>query len=220
VRPSLATLALALLFDVSPSPQPWPRLPAPVPPDPGDRAWRVLRTVDGVKLAQADSDRPGTPWGLGEGEIAAPLAVVAAHLTDVGALSRFLPRVEAVQVLRRDADEAVVYFRFDLPWPISDRDWTVRYRFGLDAAGRFRMQWSDVNELGPPPHRTVRVSPVRGAWELSATAHGTTWARYVFLAELGGHPPRGVIEQTVWKQPLETIQGIRRALSAKSTASP
>jgi hypothetical protein len=96
----------------------------------------------------------------------------------------------------------------------------VRYHFGLDGGGHFRMQWRDANELGPPPRRAVRVSPVRGAWELSPTARGTTWARYLFLAELGGHLPRAVFEETVWKQPLETLQGIRKALSAKSRAPP
>jgi hypothetical protein len=152
---------------------------------------------------------------MGEAEVAAPLEAVVAHLTDFAGLRRFVPRLETARVLRQTAAEAVVYFRFDLPWPISDRDWTVHYRYGRDEAGRFHMQWVDENELGPPPRGVVRVSPVRGAWELAPTARGTTLVRYLFLAQLGGHLTRGMIEQTAWKQPLQTIVGVRRAVMAR-----
>jgi hypothetical protein len=206
LAPSFALFALELIGALA-------SLPAPTPPPASDGAWRVVKVVDGVTLKQAPSSLPAAPWGMGEGEVAAPLARVVAHLTDFGGLTRFIPRLETARVIQKSGDQAVVYFRFDLPWPISDRDWTVRYRFGGDGAGGFRMQWVDANELGPPPRGTVRVSPVRGAWELTPTGRGTTLVRYVFLAQLGGHLTRGIIEQTVWKQPLQTIVGVRRAVS-------
>ena len=188
-------------------------LPAPVPPPPGAAAWRTLKTVDGVRLARADSGRKG-PWGMGEGEIAAPLDRVIAHLTDFAALPRYVPRLAELRVLARGADEAIVYFRFDLPWPISDRDWTLRYRWRRQG-DRFVMIWSDANDRGPPPSGAVRVSPMRGRWELAATARGTTQARYVFLAELGGSLPHSVVEQTAWKQPLQSIRGVRLATTSR-----
>src|SRR5579863_3749026 len=101
---------------------------APVPPPADDQRWLTKKTVDGVRLASMPSPR-GVPWGLGEGDLAAPLASVAKQLTDFAALATVLPRVAEVRVLAAGDHEATVYFRFDLPWPISDRDWTVRYRW-------------------------------------------------------------------------------------------
>ena len=56
------------------------------------------------------------------------------------------------------------------------------------------MTWCDAHDRGPPPTRAVRVAPLRGYWELRATPRGTTRARYVFLAELGGSLPRSVVD--------------------------
>lgn len=188
-------------------------LPPPVPPPASASVWKTLKTVDGVTLARADSGRKA-PWGRGEGEIAAPLDRVVAHLTDFASLPRYVPRLAELRVLSRGAGEAIVYFRFDLPWPISDRDWTVRYRWQRQG-DRFVMVWSDANDRGPPPTHAVRVAPMRGRWELEATRRGTTHARYVFLAELGGSLPRSVTEQTAWKQPLQTFRGVRLATTSR-----
>jgi hypothetical protein len=184
-------------------------LSSPLPPLPDDRAWVTLKTVEGVRLANAPSPL-GVPWGLGEGEIAAPLARVITHLTDFPSLPRWMPRVAELRVIARGEAEATVYFRFGLPWPLSDRDWTVRYRWQAEPT-RFFMVWSDANDRGPPPTRAVRVAPLRGYWELEATPAGTTHARYVFLSQLGGALPRSVALTTAWKQPLETFRGVRAA---------
>lgn len=188
-------------------------LALPIPPPVDAASWQTVKTVDGVTLKRAPSDR-AAPWGLGEGEIAAPIDRVIAHLTDFAALGKWMPRVADLRVLERGADEAVVYFRFDLPWPISDRDWTLRYRWRRDG-DRFVMTWCDAADRGPPPGSAVRVTPMRGYWELTAIAAGKTLARYVFLAELGGSLPRSVAEQTAWKQPLGSIRGVRSATTGR-----
>jgi hypothetical protein len=188
-------------------------LALPRPPAPDAAAWQSVKTVDGVMLKRAASDR-AAPWGMGEGDIAAPIDRVIAHLTDFPSLGKWMPRVAELRVIARAADEAIVYFRFDLPWPISDRDWTLRYRWRRDG-DRFVMTWCDAHDRGPPPGKAVRVTPVRGYWELTPTAAGTTHARYVFLSELGGSLPRSVAEETAWKQPLGSIRGVRSATTGR-----
>jgi len=189
------------------------QLALPIPPPPNAAAWQTVKTVDGVTLKRAPSDR-AAPWGMGEGEIAAPLDRVIAHLTDFASLGKWMPRVADLRVVERGAEEALVYFRFDLPWPISDRDWTLRYRWHRDG-DRFVMIWSDAHDRGPPPTRAVRPSPLRGYWELYATPAGTTFARYVFLSELGGSLPHSIADETAWKEPLGSIRGVRSATTSR-----
>jgi hypothetical protein len=55
------------------------------------------------------------------------------------------------------------------------------------------------------------VAPLRGRWELWPLGPARTGGRYLFLAELGGRLPRSVVEQTAWKQPLQTFRGVRAA---------
>jgi polyketide cyclase/dehydrase/lipid transport protein len=188
-------------------------LAAPQPPAAGDARWQTLKTVDGVTLKRAPSDR-AAPWGMAEAEIAAPIDRVVAHLTDFASLGKWMPRVADLRVIDRGDDEATVYFRLGLPWPLSDRDWTLRYRWERDG-DRFLMTWYDARDRGPPPGRPVRVTPVRGYWELAATRGGKTLARYVSLAELGGSLPRSVAEETAWKEPLATLRGVRLATTSR-----
>jgi len=189
------------------------QLALPLPPPVDAAVWQTVKTVDGVTLKRAPSDR-AAPWGMGEGVIAAPIDRVVAHLVDFASLGKWMPRVADLRVIERGSDEALVYFRFDLPWPISDRDWTLRYRWRRDG-DRFIMTWTDANDRGPPPTRAVRPSPLRGYWELQATPTGATFARYVFLSELGGSLPRAVADETAWKQPLGSIRGVRSATTSR-----
>ncbi|HEY2744032.1 MAG TPA: START domain-containing protein, partial [Polyangia bacterium] len=188
-------------------------LALPGPPGADAAAWQTLKTIDGVTLSTAPSDR-AAPWGRGDGEIAAPIDRVIAHLLDFPSLGKWMPRVADLRVIARGDDEAIVYFRFDLPWPISDRDWTLRYRWKRDG-NHFVMTWTDANERGPPPGKAVRVTPMRGYWELTALPSGATHARYVFLAELGGSLPHSVATETAWKQPLGSIRGVRLATTSR-----
>jgi hypothetical protein len=200
----VALAALELLAD----------LPPPHPPAADDKAWITVKTVDGVTLKRAPSGTPTAPWGSGEGEIAASLDSVVAHLIDFPNLGKWMPRVADLKVVARAEDEALVYFRFDLPWPISDRDWTLRYRWRRDG-DRFVMTWQDAHDRGPAPGKPVRPAPLRGWWELTATPGGTTHARYVFLSQLGGSLPKSVAEETAWKQPLGSFRGVRSATTSR-----
>src|SRR5437764_15370121 len=94
----VALLALELIAE----------LPAPRPPAADDKSWTTVKTVDGVRLTRAPSGGKAA-WGAGEGEIAAPLDRVIAHLTDFGGLGKWMPRVADLKVIARGDDEAIVY---------------------------------------------------------------------------------------------------------------
>lgn len=212
---ALVSAAPAAESPVEPTPE-VVRMAAPLleSPRPTVRAWawRRVKVVEGIELRQATAE-DGRIWGLADAEIDAPIDRVIAHLVDFGSLSRHVPRLATSRVLRQSAGEAMVYFRLNLPWPLSDREWTARYVYARERSGEFRMLWTDANDLGPSAAGLVRVSPVRGAWLLKSTPTGTTRAQFVFLSELGGHLPRVVVEQTAWRQPLGTLEGVRRAVT-------
>src|ERR1700759_5492892 len=97
-------------------------LPQPLPPAATDRAWQPVKVVDGIAVSRAPLAWPSQPliWGVAEGDIEAPIERVIAHLTDFELLRKIVPRLAELRVLSRGNDEALLYFRFDLPWPISD----------------------------------------------------------------------------------------------------
>ncbi len=185
-----------------------------LPPLPPTDGWKVASRAEGIVAATAPSGLIG-PWGSAEGVVAAPLDEVLAHLTDFAALPREVPRLAEVRVIRRAEGEAIVYFRIDLPWPISDRDYTARYRWGPLPDGGARLVIDDADDQGPPPGKAVRVRLVRGTWDLHPSPSGGTAVRHVLLMDLGGWLTRSIVEQTAWKQPLESIKGVRRAVERR-----
>lgn len=173
-----------------------------------------MKQIEGITASLAPSERRA-PWGVADGVIDAAPDAVLAHLIAFEELPKHVPKLSELRVLQRSDGAALVYLYFDLPWPVSNRDYTVRYRWARGDDGTIRIAIEDANELGPKPGDAIRVGFVRGSWELRATSDGKTLARYIWLAELGGSMTRGMIEQTAWKQPLETIRGVRKAMRKK-----
>lgn len=184
------------------------RADAPAPP-----SWKQVKVVDGIVVRTAPSGvKP--PWGSAMGTIDAPPARVLAHLLDFADAPKHVPRLAEARVLRRGDDEAVVYFFLDLPWPISNRDYTARFRWQTRPDGDVVLLVEDDNREGPPERGAIRVTLLRGLWRLHPVDGGRrTEARYDFLGDFGGMMTRSMIEQTDWKNPLETIQGVRKALA-------
>ena len=184
-------------------------------------AWKKVKDIDQVIIERAESNRDKTPWSRGSAHIAAPFEGVVGHILDFSNLQRLVPKIIEARVLAQIPTQATVYYRLDLPWPMSDRHWTVFYHWRLDS-DHFTMAWSDANQHQPATtKKAVLIEIVRGTWELWRDADGGTRAQLVQLISLGGSwIPRSVIEETVWKQPLETFRGMRRALGPAKSGIP
>ena len=198
------------------------------PAPPPDADFRQLKIVDGIIVRTA---RPvaGPMWGQAEAAVAGSPEAVLAHLTDFEQLPRVVPRLDRLRVLSRSTPsaiagnqvvpgEAVVYFHFDLPWPVSDREYTVRYRWAARDDGTIDLVVSDANTLGPPAN-AIRITGASGCFLLGPHGPGTR-VRYSFTADFGGLLPRSVKEETVWRQPLETLRGVRAEMARSASVRP
>lgn len=184
----------------------------PRPPD-DPAAWKKVKTIDQVYVDRAESAVDKQPWSRGVSHFDLPMARVVAHILDFENLPRFFSRMKEVRVVEKQETSAIVYYRLDLPWPIDDRHWTVFYRWQLDV-GHFTLAWSDANHKQPLDVKKAVVVPVvRGTWVLTQDGEGRTRGEIIQLISLGsGWLPRSVVDETVWKQPLETFRGMRKAL--------
>jgi hypothetical protein len=126
------------------------------------------------------------------------------------------PTTKSRRVLRRSADEIVVYDEISAP-VVKDRDVTLRLWKPKPEGGVLALRFESAPELGPPPDpRYVRLPVVRGAWILvPANGGSSTNATYVCYSEPGGSIPasfvRGAQEDQVPKDVLRLLKrlGIR-----------
>ena len=169
--------------------------------------WRVTQVVDGVTgSVTRDSEEP---WGAAEGSVPAPVEAILRHLVDFDHLPGRIPWLADTRVLQRGTDEALVYFRYDLPWPFSDRDYTARYRWTELPTGEGQVEIVDANASGPPPDGGVRVTDVRACFTLDPVARDLTRVRYRVHMELGGLLPRRMKEDALGKLALRSLLGLR-----------
>jgi ribosome-associated toxin RatA of RatAB toxin-antitoxin module len=154
--------------------------------------WKLVSTSDNVALYRRPRPGPGHYESRATGEIAAPVAMVRAVIDDAESYTRFMPYTVECQVLKRDADSALVYQRLSAPL-ISDRDYTLRVRFTsttVEGKTTYRSRWETENGAGPAEKPgVVRVKLCEGGWLLEPAGPNSTRATYSIYTDSGGVIP-------------------------------
>jgi len=179
--------------------------------------WRVAKEVDGITVWSAETRNDF--WGYARGRVDATPAAIFHHVSDFEALPRMFPTLDRVEVLRRDASSALVWFHYDLPWPLSDREYTAQHRWWTEPSGTIVLDVEGANDLGPPPDGAVEVERVLTRIVMTPLEGGTaSEVEYLFRADMAGLLPRAVRSQTAWKIPLNVMLSMRRSLAPSLAA--
>ncbi len=101
-------------------------------------------------------------------------------LLDLDGFQRWFPALREWRVLSRGKENAVVYGRQALPWPLRDRDYVVEYRWRATHSAEFILTAVARPEADPPPRRGVlRLEEMTTEWRIIADGEETT-ARYTY----------------------------------------
>jgi hypothetical protein len=176
-----------------------------------EEGWRELARGDGVLI----ETRPA-PGGVtivrGTTELGHSLEAIRRVLLDLERFPAWIPSLSAWKVLARGPAHAVVHGRHDLPWPLSDRDYTVRYTWQADTA-RVVLEARSTTEAGPAPEPgVVRLEAVHSIWEVEALDPQRARVTYTYNGDLGGGAPR-FIQEAGWKREARQLfQGLDAAV--------
>ena len=167
-----------------------------------DRTARFYHGVGGVAMAalvlggtaraQAGAEGAAPLEVEVSGVVEAPLAAVREVLLDLEGFAAWFPALGEWRVLSRDERSARVYGRQQLPWPVADRDYVVRYRWWEAEGGAFVLEAvADPTDAPPPRAGVVRLERVRSEWRLEPDGERTR-ARYRYRGHPGGSLPEWV----------------------------
>jgi hypothetical protein len=176
----------------------------------------------GTTLAQAteaSSERPGLAVTV-EGEIDAHFMAVRAVLLDVEGLGAWFPGVDEWRVLERRADSMLVYGSQDLPWPVTDRDYVVRYRWEAPSRGLFALEArSERAEAMPRREGRVRVERMLTRWELAPAEGQRSRVRYVYEGGTGLPLPRWVARIGWERRAGAVVEALRTEVARRAGAA-
>ncbi len=146
--------------------------------------WEELHR-DAELVVETQASREGGATLRGRTELPHPLEAVRAVLLDLAGFSRWGRSLVRWQVLDSSPNEAIVYGRHDVPWPLADRDYVVRYTWQL-LPDRFLLEArSTDDERAPVSDGVVRLARVYSSWEVTRAGPGRACVVYTYDGDLG-----------------------------------
>lgn len=161
-----------------------------------DQQWDCS-TTGAIKICSRAVPGSAIREVLAKTVIAAPSARVFAAISDYSRYPEFMPYVTESEIVKNEAEALWVFQQLDLPWPISDRYYTIQMLADMSCAaqGAYRLQWNLVRD-DPSLHRGVGEPTLLnvGAWELQLGSAGTsTYVTYFIHTDPGGALPAWAI---------------------------
>lgn len=108
------------------------------------------------------------------------------------------------------AFDRVQYQNFDLPWPLSDRDFVYRAVATMDEKGRLHLVLNSVGHPKTPETRGVRAEIMESGFILTPRPDGKTFVEVSIFSDPKGILPTWVINLVQASWPMETMLGIRK----------
>lgn len=182
-----------------------------------DDAWRLEREADGIRVwTRAVEDSPHRAIRA-RTLMASPMDAIVAVLQDTEACrewAQFCAEAHVHETIGEE--EALIYTRNDLPWPIADRDVVFHVRWIRDAAtGTVEMSAVATEGEMARQQGRVRLTDARSHWTLRPLDQGievTTEAH----VDPGGPVPAWLTNRLLVDAPFRTLQRLRTLAAARA----
>ncbi len=179
-------------------------------------SWQLQKDKNGIRVFTRSVEASPVLEFRAETEIHAPLGTVTSFYEQVERLTQWFYRCKEAQLLKEvSADESLVYFAADLPWPLSDRDGIYRRLKTVDTAtGVVSYQLSAANDRYPAQEGRVRVEFLDAEWRFTPQPKGMTRVYYRMHTSAGGFIPVAIVNRFTVSLPFKTLRKLRSILES------
>ncbi|MDH5598492.1 MAG: hypothetical protein OEY34_05180 [Cyclobacteriaceae bacterium] len=106
--------------------------------------------------------------------------------------------VSNVQIIEEDNYQWMVYSYYDIPWPFSNQDCLLEYKVNLIKTNRMHISFeSIVSEKFPPIENVVRLTKLKGMWNIIKQGENILVEYYVSNVPVDGIPPRWLADPII-----------------------
>ncbi len=177
--------------------------------------WTFLYREDGIEVF---SNGASLPTYKAEGILAADVVDIIAVFSDVPRRTEWVRHlVESRVVLDNHVDRVVVYSRYHLPGPASDRDSLIETKYRKDYKnGEVTIHFKTIEAAGEPPRKgIIRIPKADGVLYMKVLDEGKTFVRYEVTLDSGGWLPQWICNFFVRDAPMEMLQAMKRRIVEK-----
>ena len=153
--------------------------------------WKVLQDKE-IWIGWAEEG--GIPWCKAQTTFPFAMDKIAEILEDKTNYPNVFKRIETTTILEPE----IVHIMLDMPFPISSRDYIVKYTTHFDG-NDLLYQFRAVNhENAPLSNSYIRLVNAAGEWRLSPLKNNQTQVTYTWNGELLGDFPDWALSRA-WK---------------------
>ena len=174
--------------------------------------WKLKTTEDNLKLYTRNNDQSGVKEVRIKTEVAITLEKLMAVLGNVSNYESWVYKCsEAKMVKVVTEDDYYYYSRYDLPFPLSDRDIVVRSR-QWEKDGIFYSHSTLSRNMVNKKKSIVRIQEFDAHWKITKKENGILAIDYVVQTHPGGSLPNWAINLGIAKGPIETMKNLIKQL--------
>lgn len=177
--------------------------------------WEKVFEDDGILVESAESPGKSLPTFRATGVLQHNLYELLAVLDDVPRHLEWMVRMSASDTLQKLSDfDRVIYNRFDVPWPASDRDSVMQVLAELDRERHYvKLRFLRIKHpLRPEFEGVVRIPDLTSEAELTAIGPNKTKVSYLIDIDPGGSLPSWLVEWVVERIPYQMLKKLQKQI--------
>lgn len=181
-----------------------------------DEDWSLARDSNNIKVwTRLEAGHPVRSFKAVT-VVKSTVTGLVSLILDTDNASRWIYRIDRVDVLRRDDQKATFVVRVvtDFPWPLNDRDVVVLGQIVQDEKTGIVTISSHTPPKGQYPELPgyVRIPDFDGQWQFRPLSGGLVEVTMTGRADPGGIIPASAVNLIIHETPYYTLKGLRKVI--------
>ncbi|WP_176736943.1 START domain-containing protein [Oligoflexus tunisiensis] len=174
-------------------------------------AWELVGEKDGIKVYRKEV--PGSPLVAFKGVkvMPVPITKVAQVILDEDTEKKkqWIDMIKDFQIIEKGTYESITYSAYDLPWPLTDRDYVVHSHLKIDnEANQILIDLKSVEHPKAPKTIGVRAELVRSLYKLVPRPDGSTEVTVEIQTDPKGALPKWLVNLVQKGWPANTLRNM------------
>lgn len=177
--------------------------------------WELKKEKKGIRVYTKEFKNSEFRAFKAEMKVVATLSTLMAVHADVEYVKEWLKDCSESELLTEfDPKGYYSYFKTDAPWPVMDRDYTLKSRVEQNPETyELSIHFSAETGLVPESDDCVRITTLEGVWRMQPTSNGEVLVTYEVSSDPGGAVPSWLANNFVVDQPYYSMLRLRERLT-------
>lgn len=177
--------------------------------------WKLRKSENGIMvytrdLPDSDFDEIRTTTNFN-----CSLSDIVALLTDIESHTKWIYQCKQSKLIKTiSSSELYYYLETQVPWPASNRDGVICFKFSQDSETRLvTVASQNVPDVLPELNGIVRVPKFVASWKFAPKPDGTIDAEYQLDVNPGGEVPAWIVNMFSVEGPYESLTNMKKLLA-------